>query len=203
MLKIKKFGLLFMMIICLFAFSGCGGSVSSNDSEEGESTDESDNTDVVSILEGTWLLHTETSGTAISTVNGVDETLTLRISTGSVIKFSEINLSGDASADSIGNTGTAQLLYSQNWNAFNEDEIFVGSFNFAISEDSISTDQSETVKIAKIDSEQWRIEENLNERNITVTINSETEINTLWNGIVNIPGLGEYRYEISCIFRKQ
>ena len=87
--------------------------------------------------------------------------------------------------------------------AFNEDEIFVGSFNFAISEDSISTDQSETVKIAKIDSEQWRIEENLNERNITVTINSETEINTLWNGIVNIPGLGEYRYEISCIFRKQ
>ncbi|MBQ9419899.1 MAG: hypothetical protein IJU31_05915 [Synergistaceae bacterium] len=162
------------------------------ESEDSSSTD----TTIADTLEGTWKLTKETEATATSTTLGSDKELTLKLASDVYLIISNINLAPDNNTTS--QTGTATVVYSQKWTAYDSDEIQQGSTG------AFTFSKNETMKIAREEDGVWRIEDTTNSNeHIDVTIASSSEITTVWQGTTTTLDNSSYYYEITCSFRKQ
>ena len=164
--------------------------------------DNSDGTgsDTVDILEGTWLFSTggttgETEEAKAYFNDGSQGTLTLKLASDVNLNISNITLAANESGTGL--TGTVDVTYAQKWTAYDTSSQMQGQ------EGSFAFDKDETMKIIKVADGLWRIEDTANSNeNIIITINSSTEIQTVWTGTKNFLGK-KCTYSITCLFRKQ
>ncbi|MBR1486343.1 MAG: hypothetical protein IJ597_03710 [Synergistaceae bacterium] len=167
--------------------------------------DDSDSTgsdmDIKNILEGTWLFASgETTGEteqATADLNdGSNASLNLKLASDVNLEISDITLTSDE--NSTGLSGTASVKYSQKWTAYESlsDEMWGKEGEFAFEKD-------ETMKIIQVENGIWRIEDiNNSNENIIITVNSNTEIKTVWTGTKDFLEK-KCTYDITCIFKKQ
>ena len=203
----QKFLLIFMALSVLF-ISGCGGSIysdsdsgdSDTDTEQEEENEKADTHDTEIVLAGNWVIM-EGSGSAVNTVYGTDDTLTLRMDH-AVIRFSDVQISGDV--------GSADLYYSHLWHAFGDSEVYRGEFNvtsYSYENDAVKT---RAVRLTHVASDNWRVYDAENEDNIImITFDSASAITTEWEGFsysdsnIESERVKDYHYTLECTFRKE
>jgi len=191
---------------CYYRITCTFSKVSASPIDDTSGSDDTDGKTIKSILEGTWLFSTGSSSgatesaTATSDTAGTTTTLTLKLASDVTLKFADIDLEPDDNTTSL--TGTVTVDYAQKWTAYNSSSVKQGADGaFAFSKSNA------TMKIIKVDDGIWRIEDTTNSNeNIIITINSSTEIQTVWTGstTANLGGnIDSYTYNITCVFRKQ
>ncbi len=167
--------------------------------------DAADATKIVEILTGTWIFSEgdeSGSATALSNVNRDSADVTLELATNVYLIISEINLEPEGNTTSL--TGTVKAVYNHQWTARNEKGAMVGTvggFQFS------RTSSEAAMKLIHVRDNIWRIEDtSAGNQHIVITVESDTEISTIWSGITTIIGDvdgNSYNYSITCSFRKQ
>ena len=184
--------------VIVSSFIKTSGSTSgdSTDSGDTETTTSEDKT-LDEILKGTWLLNTTTSATATNTTTGTAMTL----NPNSGIKMVFVDFS-DFSSSEV--TGSADVYFLQQWFALNGSMLY-GNFDVRSYTADNSDDKTQTMTIAKVSDTEWRFEgrNSTDSLSVNITIVSETEISTVWDGWAQVNSLGGYyHYEIECNYRK-
>ena len=150
---------------------------------------------ITDILAGTWKLVEEGGElTAVNTTLGIDDQLTLVMSTSTDITFNNIEAKGDLA----NKVYSADIDYKYSWEAFDIDEIYKGTFS--------AEKTNQVMNLIQRSDEEWRLESitaGEDAVNITITLLSETEIETRWEGIAPLTSTKKYHYIFEGTFRKQ
>ncbi len=176
-----------------------GTSTTSDDVSENNSSDSTTTTDktIDEILKGTWLLHTAESAIATNTTTGAG--MTLNPNAGIKMVFTELS---DFSNSEV--TGTADVYFLHQWLALNGSVLY-GNFDVRSYTADNSDVKTQTMTIAKVSDTKWRFEarNTTDSLSVNITIVSDTEISTVWDGWAQVNSLGGYyHYEIECSYRK-
>ena len=190
--------------VIVSSFIKTSASSSDSDSTSSDSTNSSDTENTASedkpideILNGTWLLNTATSATATNITTGT--AMTLNPDSGLKMVFVDFSDFSDNEE-----TGSADVYFLHKWFALN-DSMLYGNFDIRSYTADNADEKTQTMTITKISDTEWRFEG----RNTTdtvfvnITIVSDTEISTVWEGWAQLNSLGGYyHYEIECSYRK-
>ncbi|MBQ6972185.1 MAG: hypothetical protein IJP86_07500 [Synergistaceae bacterium] len=200
MRKVWAWAAVMVMMLAVFAVSGCGGG--SLDPQSGGTGRTSpfayvDSYDIPAVLSGTWIL-TEGDGTAVSTTAGEADTLSLIMPANTQMVFSEVNISGD--------TGTALVYYSLKLRAFDEESIYRGDFDLNSYRSDDDAVKVQAVNLTHAGDDVWRAENSDGD----VMILSFTAVNTLtmaWDGFKYLDNgdvrTKQYHCELECLFTKR
>ena len=173
-----------------------GSSSGDSDSTSSGDTETTDKT-IDEILKGTWLLHTAESAIATNTTTGAG--MTLNPNAGIKMVFTELS---DFSNSEV--TGTADVYFLHQWLALNGSVLY-GNFDVRSYTADNSDVKTQTMTITKVSDSEWRFEarNTTDSLSVNITIVSDTEISTVWDGWAQVNSLGGYyHYEIECSYRK-
>ncbi|MBR2209157.1 MAG: hypothetical protein IJ859_10165 [Synergistaceae bacterium] len=159
---------------------------------------------IANILTGTWKFSEgdeSGSATASSNFDRDSADVTLELATNVYLIISDVDLEPEGNTTSL--TGTAKVVYNHQWTARDETGAMVGDvggFQFA------RTSGQDAMKLIHVRDNIWRLEDiTTGNEHIVITVESETELSTIWAGVTSIVGnIGNtYNYSITCSFRKQ
>lgn len=160
----------FAMLLIIFLLSGCGGSIDNDtNTNTNTNTNNSDRYNAANVLSGTWTAIEEADVTAdLNTDKLVMNLLSANL------YFSNVIING--------NTGSAIVSSSQTWRAIVN--------NAAARNSSIFDFTDKVVNLSRYGRDQWRGEipdEEGHEIIFIITINSESNIHVVQNGIIPMP----------------
>lgn len=187
----RKFSLVFAVILCVFIFAGCGGNVYDEEPAESPSTDETPNNypdtyDTTSVLNGTWLLIENAENI---TLDYEGSSVELQQISGTT-RFSNTQLKND--------TGVSFITSHSTWHAFRDDETrtYMGIVPIDIDD--------QVVSLTHIGSNKWRGEVYDARRTLMeIEILSDKTIAIQQKGIAFIDEIHGVDYDIAFTFRKQ
>ena len=188
--KMKFWSLLFVLGLAVFAFSGCGGSASSDSDEEDSSTPNSlpDTYDTAALLTGAWVFVGENES-SITLTSGDETTLSMTLSAASLI-ISDVNI------DNVG--GTASITLHETWRAFLNGDSTEYYGLVPINMDN------QIMSLTKTAKDNWRCDVYEPYRSsINIEILKEDIISLTENRVVAVEGMPARQYENTMSFRKQ
>ena len=187
--NIKFWCLVFVLGLAVFAFSGCGGSASS-DSDEDSSTPNSlpDTYDTAALLTGAWIFVGENAST-ITLTSGDNSSLSMTLTAASLV-ISDVNLTNTS--------GTASLTLHETWRAFRNGDNTEYYGLVPINMDN------QIMSLTKTAKDNWRCDVYEPYRSsISIEILREDIIRLTENRVVAVEGMPARQYENTMSFRKQ
>ena len=188
-MRSMKFGVVIVMLgLCVFAFSGCGGSADT-DSDSDSSTPNSlpDTYDTAELLSGAW----EYIGEETSTVEiDSDDTYTLSMTlAGASLVITDVNVNNTS--------GTARITLHETWRAFVDGDTTTYYGIIPVNIDA------QTMSLTKTAKDNWRCDVYEPYRStINIEILAEDIIQLTENRVADVGFLKAKQYENIMSFRK-
>ena len=193
MRKIKSF---LLIALCVFLFSGCGGSA---DSGSSSSTSSTLHNTVTSVLTGTWVFDESSGYIGKGTIVGTATPIYLSHVTDAKLSFSDISFATSADASA----GTANVFYSHIASARDNNSNALGNLTIRSYTSSTATTKTQSMVLTRITNNEWSFSNGSTTIIVNFISGSSNKISVQISGTGYLSSVGSYcDYTVNFYFIK-
>ena len=199
----RKIKILIAMSLCVFLFSGCGGSAGTSDDSETEETSTL-HENVSAALTGSWVLDSTAEGviyTGSGTINPATTAVTLTQASEFMISFS----APDFASESNESAGNVDVFYSHVATLYDRSGASRGTLSIKSYTDASAESKVQNMVIRRVTDDKWVLTSPNTDTKITISISSWTApaIDIEMTGSGSNSTLGDFTYNITCSLAKK